>query len=105
MRDQYFRVLEVREAAARVVRRGAARGAVAVLFGTERIGLSNEQLRCAHALLRIPANPDYASLNIAMAAQLIAYEICMARRGVASHREPRDAPLATPRTWSASTRT
>ena len=65
-------------AAVQEARRGS--GAVAVLFGTERFGLSNEQLLSAHALLRIPANPEYTSLNIAMAAQLIAYEIRMAQR-------------------------
>src|SRR5690606_462965 len=75
-REQYFRVLEAREAADRAVYEArAGAGAVAVVFGTERFGLSNEHLLAAHALLRIPANPEYESLNIAMAAQLIAYEI------------------------------
>jgi len=101
-REQYFRVLEAREAAGRMVAEAASgSGAVAVLFGTERFGLSNEHLLTAHALLRIPANPEYESLNIAMAAQLIAYEIRMAqlaiqRRGGAAA-PPRDVPLATPR--------
>ncbi len=68
-----------------------------MLFGTERFGLTNEQLQSAHALLRIPANPEYESLNLAMAAQLIAYETLMARRAA----EPmapveREVPLATP---------
>jgi TrmH family RNA methyltransferase len=100
-REQYFQVFEVREAAQRLVaeaRVAAANGggATAVLFGTERFGLSNEHLLKAHALLRIPANPDYESLNIAMAAQLIAYEIRMAQReGVALPLPPRDSPLAT----------
>lgn len=99
-RDQVFRVYEVREAALRLVeeaRSAAAVGhSVAVLFGTERFGLTNEQLQSAHALLRIPANPDYESLNIAMAAQLIAYEILMARRGAAGAPSvPREVPLAT----------
>lgn len=96
-RDQNFRVLEAREAATRMVAEAGAGGAaVAVLFGTERFGLSNEQLQSAHALLRIPANPDYASLNIAMAAQLIAYEIRMAASGPGAPVSPRQAPLATP---------
>lgn len=97
-REQYYRVLDAREAAARMVAEArAGSGAVAVLFGTERYGLSNEHLLAAHALLRIPANPEYESLNIAMAAQLIAYEVRMAARApqqtvVAQ----RDAPLAAP---------
>jgi TrmH family RNA methyltransferase len=96
-RDQYFRVLEAREAGARMVAeaRGGS-GAVAVLFGTERFGLSNEHLQVAHALLRIPANPDYESLNIAMAAQLIAYEIRMAQHQPGAYLAPRETPLATP---------
>jgi TrmH family RNA methyltransferase len=99
-RDQVFRVYEAREAALRVVeeaRSAPPGGAAAVLFGTERFGLTNEQLQSAHALLRIPANPEYESLNLAMAAQLIAYETLMARRAA----EPmapveREVPLATP---------
>jgi len=96
-RDQYFRILEAREAATRMVAEArSGSGAVAVLFGTERFGLSNEQLQAAHALLRIPANPDYASLNIGMAAQLIAYEILMAQHEPGTYVAPREAPLATP---------
>ncbi|MEO6186692.1 MAG: RNA methyltransferase [Steroidobacteraceae bacterium] len=96
-RDQYFRILEAREAATRMVAEArSGSGAVAVLFGTERFGLSNEQLQAAHVLLRIPANPDYASLNIGMAAQLIAYEILMAQHEPGRQLVPREAPLATP---------
>jgi TrmH family RNA methyltransferase len=67
-------VLDVRAAAQRLV--AEARSApVAVLFGAERTGLLNEHLEAAHALIRIPANPEYLSLNIAMAVQLVAYEL------------------------------
>ncbi|MEO6079980.1 MAG: RNA methyltransferase [Steroidobacteraceae bacterium] len=96
-RDQYFRVLEVRDAALRMVDEASSgTGSVAVLFGTERFGLSNEHLQAAHVLMRIPANPDYASLNIAMAAQLIAYEIRMAQHQPGMYLAPRESPLATP---------
>ncbi|MGC4028713.1 MAG: RNA methyltransferase [Steroidobacteraceae bacterium] len=95
-REQHFRIHEAREAAARLVEEARATASpAAVIFGTERYGLSNEHLLRAHALLRIPANPEYESLNLAMAAQLIAYEIRMAQRDAAAVR-PRDAPLATP---------
>ena len=105
-RDQYFRVFDVREAARRAVQE-AEHSPVAIMFGSERAGLTNEELRYAHALLRIPANPAYASLNIAMAVQIVAYEILRARlereqqrQGAlapgASGFEPRAAPLATP---------
>lgn len=93
-REQHFRVLEVRAAGERIVA-DARLGPVAVLFGTERFGLSNEHLLAAHALLRIPANPAYESLNIAMAAQLIAYEIRMAQHLPGSSVPDREAPLAT----------
>jgi TrmH family RNA methyltransferase len=82
-RDQYFRVLEVRAAARRLVS-AAAHAPVAVLFGSERTGLTNEELQCAHALLRIPANPAYASLNLGMAVQIVAYEILRAREALAA---------------------
>ncbi len=95
-REQYFRVVDAREAAQRMVAEArAGSGAVAVLFGTERFGLSNEHLLLAHAVLRIPANPEYESLNVAMAAQLIAYEIRMAADAEAPASPPRDVPLAT----------
>ena len=95
MREQFFRVVDAREAAERMVAETrAGSGSVAVLFGTERFGLSNEQLLAAHALIRIPANPEYESLNVAMAAQLIAYEIRMAGRDE-SQLPARETPLAS----------
>ena len=98
-RDQNFRVLDVREAAERVVAQ-ARRAPAAVLFGTERSGLRNEDLEASHVLLRIPASRDYASLNLAMAVQLVSYEIFRAR-GVpgaagAVRQDDSVVPLATP---------
>ena len=46
----------------------------ALVFGSERYGLPNEAIEKCHVLLNIPANPDYASLNIAQAVQVLAYE-------------------------------
>jgi len=95
-----FRQAELREGAARIVeeaRRASPGSGVAVIFGTERHGLSNEQLGHANLLLRIPANPEYTSLNIAMAAQLIGYEIFQARREAPGPAMiPREVALATP---------
>ncbi len=51
---------------------------VALLFGRERSGLSNAELDRCHHLVQIPANPDYPSLNIAAAVQVIMYELRMA---------------------------
>jgi TrmH family RNA methyltransferase len=92
-RDQYFRVLDVREAARRAVQE-AGQAPVAILFGSERTGLSNEELRHAHALLRIPNNPAYPSLNLAMAVQVVAYEILRARE-LTEPAAPRTTPLAS----------
>lgn len=93
-RDHYFQVADVREAAERVLRE-ATRGPVAVLFGSERAGLTNEQLEAAHLLIRIPASETYPSLNLAMAVQIIAYELFQAQ-GVRIETAPAAAPLADP---------
>jgi len=93
-RDQYFRVVDVREAAARVVAE-ARRAPAAVVFGAERTGLTNEELESAHALIRIPANPAYLSLNLAMAVQLVAYELFRARAAASDAGDPAGPPLAS----------
>jgi len=50
---------------------------IAIVFGREHSGLSNDELdRCQH-LINIPANPDYSSLNLAAAVQVLAYELKM----------------------------
>ncbi len=46
----------------------------ALVFGNERFGLSNEDVAKCNALINIPANPDYSSLNLAQALQVLAYE-------------------------------
>lgn len=48
---------------------------VAVVLGTERTGLSNEQISHCHYICYIPANPEYSSLNVAQAVQLAAWEL------------------------------
>jgi tRNA (cytidine32/uridine32-2'-O)-methyltransferase len=67
-----------REAAAQAVGTAREQGEVALLFGRERTGLSNEELQLCHAAVHIPANPEYSSLNLAMAVQVLAYELRMA---------------------------
>ena len=94
-RDQNFRVLDVREAAVRMLARGARGERRGVLFGAERTGLTNEELEAAHVLIRIPANPEYTSLNLAMAVQLVAYELFRARGAAVAPSAPAAAPLAT----------
>ncbi|MFM7522786.1 MAG: RNA methyltransferase [Betaproteobacteria bacterium] len=53
----------------------------ALVFGSERYGLSNEQVGKCSALVSVPANPMYSSLNLAQAVQLIAYECRLAGMG------------------------
>jgi len=50
---------------------------VAILFGRESSGLTNEELDLCHAQIRIDANPEYSSLNLASAVQIMAYELRM----------------------------
>lgn len=69
---------------------------VAVVMGPEQSGLTNEDLARCQELVHIPVNPEYGSLNLAMAVQVICYELRMAAGiGSVSVDEPRDAPLAT----------
>jgi len=70
-------VLDVREAGRRVVTEAAERP-VAMLFGRERSGLTNAELDRCQALVHIPANPDYSSLNLAAAVQVVCHEVNMA---------------------------
>jgi TrmH family RNA methyltransferase len=83
-----------REFAARVASGSMQR--VAVVFGRESSGLSNEELDLCHAVIRIPTDPDFRSLNVASAVQLVGYELLM--HGVpappASDRPPAAAPVS-----------
>jgi len=54
------------------------RAEVALLFGCERSGLSNDEIDRCQYLVQIPSNPDYGSLNLASAVQIICYEILVA---------------------------
>jgi len=56
----------------------AASQQVAFVFGTEMSGLTNAELDCCQLLAMIPANPEYSSLNLAMAVQIMCYELRMA---------------------------
>jgi tRNA (cytidine32/uridine32-2'-O)-methyltransferase len=56
----------------------AAQAPVALVFGRERVGLTNDELQKCHYHVAIAANPEYSSLNLAMAVQVIAYEVRMA---------------------------
>ncbi len=67
--------LHPRQAAARALGVAAAGGEVALVFGRERTGLENEELQLCHSAVHIPSDPDYGSLNLAAAVQVLAYEL------------------------------
>lgn len=60
--------------AARRAAKTSSEGAIAVVFGRERSGLSNEELDLCQAMIRIPTVPEFSSLNLAAAVQLVCYE-------------------------------
>jgi len=70
-------MLEPRECGVRAVHEGE-HAPVALVFGRERVGLTNDELQKCHYHVAIPANPDYSSLNLAMAVQILAYEVRVA---------------------------
>ena len=72
----------------------SARGVVAAVFGPEKSGLSNAQLDRCDTLLRIPTNPEFSSLNVAMAVQVLTYEL-RAAQSDAPAAFVADAPAAT----------
>lgn len=61
-----------------LIKQDLSRTPVSILFGTESSGLTNKELFLCHYHVYIPTNPDYSSLNLASAVQLIAYEMRLA---------------------------
>lgn len=83
-----------RDARAAAAEARAAGGPVAFVFGRERTGLANAELDRCHFMLHVPTAPDYGSINLAQAVQIVAYELRMAAAGAApgaavGAREPR----------------
>lgn len=85
LRSQRWPIVHPRAAAAELAAESLS-GEVALVFGRERSGLSNEEMGYCHKLIHIPVNPDYSSLNLAAAVQVLSYELnCL-----------RDVPLVPP---------
>jgi tRNA/rRNA methyltransferase len=74
------------EHGARLIRKRLASGPVALLFGSEKFGLSNEDLAHCHWLMRIPSREEHSTMNLGQAVAVCLYELV---------REPR-AARATP---------
>jgi tRNA/rRNA methyltransferase len=84
-------VLDVRSAATRA---SDLEGDVAFVFGNETAGLTNEELFACQFLVHIPANPEFSSLNLAQAVQVVAYELRMvSETAIPSHRTQRLATV------------
>lgn len=89
--------LAPREAADRAVATATGAGAeVALVFGRERTGLENAELQLCHCAVHIPADPDYSSLNLAAAVQVMAYELRLAllETGAAAQRAASSGDVA-----------
>lgn len=82
--------------AARQLVEAAARAPVALLFGRERTGLENEELQRCHASVGIPTNPDFSSLNLAAAVQVLSYELRLATLAAAPGGLPSGRPMPPP---------
>ncbi|EGN74737.1 RNA methyltransferase, TrmH family, group 1 [Idiomarina sp. A28L] len=76
--------LTPREAGEKAIHEGLGGAKVAIVFGREASGLTNEELQQSNFHIHIPANPEYSSLNLAMAVQTVSYEMRMAFLAVQS---------------------
>ncbi|QDF66728.1 tRNA (cytosine(32)/uridine(32)-2'-O)-methyltransferase TrmJ [Shewanella sp. SNU WT4] len=74
----------------------ARTGPVAIVFGRENHGLSNEELQMCNYHVCIPANPEYSSLNLAQAVQLICYETRVAHLAHLASESAPEAPAEYP---------
>lgn len=74
----------------------ASNSSVALVFGPERMGLHNHDIKLAKYRVSIPANPNYRSLNLASAVQIMSYEIHKAYLAIQS--KPTDSLSATVKT-------
>jgi tRNA/rRNA methyltransferase len=92
-REWSLEVLAARDAAAQVLN-DAANGVVALVFGNESAGLTNEEMLACQRLVHIPANPAFNSLNLAQAVQVLSYELRVAA-GLGSVAQAPGLPLAT----------
>lgn len=71
---------------------------IAIVFGREHAGLTNEELQQCHYRVQVPTNPNFSSLNLATAVQVVAYELRMQWLGLTEqasgleHQAPEDLP-------------
>ncbi|KEZ75837.1 RNA methyltransferase [Salinisphaera hydrothermalis] len=87
-------LIDARDAATRAVA-ATVNGPVALVFGRERSGLNNAELDRCQLHLQVPTNPEYSSLNLAAAVQVVAYELRVASgHGIAASPAHEPVPAA-----------
>jgi tRNA/rRNA methyltransferase len=93
-RDLQHRLLRLQEGA-RIIKRQMNTAPVALLFGSERYGLSNEEMSHCHWLMRIPTRDEHGSMNLGQAVAVCLYELVRGRKaagaqtaGVRNQRKP-----------------
>lgn len=98
LRTIEWTVLEPRECVARSIEH-LGTGEIAIVFGRENSGLTNDEMEKCNALLHIPTNPEYSSLNLAAAVQVVCYEfrlaLCDEKKTKPKGRKHREDALAS----------
>ena len=89
-RERSPQILDIRAAAAKAL---SLDGKLAFVFGSESAGLTNEEMFACQFLVHIPASPEFSSLNLAQAVQVVAYELFMSSGS--SFSQPKSEKLAT----------
>ncbi len=80
------------EEAGKIIRRRLANGRVALLFGSEKTGLSNSELSHCHFLLRVPTRAEHRSMNLGQAVAVVLYELSRGRVKIAGRNQLATAP-------------
>ena len=89
-RRELHHPLRTLERGARMIRKRPAQSRVAILFGSEKVGLSNQDMSHCHWLMRIPTREQHASMNLGQAVAVCLYELVRTapKRGLPHEEEP-----------------
>jgi len=100
-RDLQHRLLRLEEGA-RAIKRQLKTGPVALLFGSERYGLSNDEMSHCHWAMRIPTREAHGSMNLGQAVAVCLYELIRGRKTAAAKAAPgqKEKAAANRPTWS-----
>jgi tRNA C32,U32 (ribose-2'-O)-methylase TrmJ len=88
--------------ARRAIKRQLKTGPVALLFGSERVGLSNQEMSHCHWVMRIPTREEHGSMNLGQAVAVCLYELVRGRKTASAKAAPGKKEKTPPRreTWS-----